>query len=474
MDYHFGETPAPPPLPKPLPRGYPVLAWIVIGLLVSAVMLLRYLPSEREHPEGQPSREGLANTVADLQLRYIVGAQSTLPDPNGDLAKSVLSLNQGSVSQRLRVIAAYAVLKDHAEAKAELDSLDALITEHASPLSADEEKLRSTLRKILTKATTTDEERQFLRNRWNWLGELILAPDGPARETALAKPKQTFVVILAGFGLLLIAGGMGLIGLIALFSVWAGRSFPIRLKTGDAPHHGIYVETFALWMITYVGLTLGLSVARPEASMLDNGVVAMFTSLLVVLWPVLRGVPWERVRTDIGWTMGKRHIFEPFFGVVAYVINLPLVGLGVLGSVALMAVAKLVQPSPDAGSNPAHPVIEFLSQGDPNVFLQVLLLASVGAPIMEETMFRGFLQRHLREWTGNWSPIVSAIFSGLIVSFVFAAVHPQGIIGIPVLMSLAFGFSIAREWRGTLLAPMFAHALNNATVMTLASLALSP
>jgi membrane protease YdiL (CAAX protease family) len=91
----------------------------------------------------------------------------------------------------------------------------------------------------------------------------------------------------------------------------------------------------------------------------------------------------------------------------------------------------------------------------------VLLLASVVAPIVEETMFRGVLYRHLREASCRWGSVLSILFSALASSFVFAAIHPQGWLGIPVLMALAIAFALAREWRRSLLPAMIAHGINN-------------
>jgi membrane protease YdiL (CAAX protease family) len=53
------------------------------------------------------------------------------------------------------------------------------------------------------------------------------------------------------------------------------------------------------------------------------------------------------------------------------------------------------------------------------------------------------------------------------VSFIFAVIHPQGILFVPVLMSLAFGFALAREWRDSLIPGMVAHGLSNGLIMTL-------
>src|SRR5262249_21992145 len=114
---------------------------------------------------------------------------------------------------------------------------------------------------------------------------------------------------------------------------------------------------------------------------------------------------------------------------------------------------------------PMHPVVPFLTHPSWALRLQVLFLAAVAAPIVEETMFRGVLYRHLREASAAWRRSVSVIFSAFVVSFVFAIIHPQGFVAVPLLMALAFGFTLAREWRGSLLAPMVAHGFNNAMIL---------
>ena len=80
---------------------------------------------------------------------------------------------------------------------------------------------------------------------------------------------------------------------------------------------------------------------------------------------------------------------------------------------------------------------------------------------------------HPRSITEGWAWLASVVFSGTVASFLFAAVHPQGLIAVPLLMALAYGFTLAREWRGTLIPSMVGHALNNALVTTLAVYALA-
>ena len=123
--------------------------------------------------------------------------------------------------------------------------------------------------------------------------------------------------------------------------------------------------------------------------------------------------------------------------------------------------------------SPDHPITLPLARGSWAIRLQIFFLASIVAPIVEETMFRGVLYRHLREVTG-WAPVVvSILFAALVSSFIFAVIHPQGLLAVPVLMALALSFVLAREWRGTLIPGMVGHGLNNGLVLLISVFTLS-
>jgi membrane protease YdiL (CAAX protease family) len=68
---------------------------------------------------------------------------------------------------------------------------------------------------------------------------------------------------------------------------------------------------------------------------------------------------------------------------------------------------------------------------------------------------------------------LSVLTSGFVVSFIFAVIHPQGLIAVPALMALAFGFAIIREWRGALVPCMVAHGINNGILTLVLILAAS-
>ncbi len=231
---------------------------------------------------------------------------------------------------------------------------------------------------------------------------------------------------------------------------------------------GIYAETFAVWQVIFVVLSLGTLFLVPGTSLLPGGIV-LAISLVAVCWPVRRGIKWSDVREDIGLTRGKGFM-EFVWGVVCYVSALPLLVLGLLMVLALMTLAGASSGGPPLDEfapveGPSHPIVHWLSNANVLAWIQAFVIACVVAPVVEETMFRGVLNRHLRDATAKWRIVCSVVFSCFFNALIFAAIHPQGWIGIPLLASLAFGFSLAREWRGSLIAPMTMHALNNGIVL---------
>jgi membrane protease YdiL (CAAX protease family) len=111
-----------------------------------------------------------------------------------------------------------------------------------------------------------------------------------------------------------------------------------------------------------------------------------------------------------------------------------------------------------SGARVSSPVVQEL-RGDALHILGIYAVACIFAPIMEETMFRGALFHHLRQ---RWGWAVSAP----IVALVFAMLHPQGWVAVPALGSIALVLAALREWRGSLIAPVAAHACNNFIVLT--------
>jgi hypothetical protein len=97
----------------------------------------------------------------------------------------------------------------------------------------------------------------------------------------------------------------------------------------------------------------------------------------------------------------------------------------------------------------------------------LFILGAFAAPIVEEIMFRGVLYRQLRSVSVRFGLALSIIVSILVTSFLFAAIHPQGWVAIPALMSIAIGMNVMREWRGSLLPSMIVHGVSNGLIISL-------
>jgi membrane protease YdiL (CAAX protease family) len=238
-----------------------------------------------------------------------------------------------------------------------------------------------------------------------------------------------------------------------------------HLRT-DSFHGGVYAETFAVWLILFFVLQLIMHMLSEEGISVFPSAAAMLLSLLALAWPCLRGIPWHQVCEDIGWTRGRNPALESAVGVCGYAMSLSPAAIGLIIYVILVRLTSPVEADPTKSpTGPSHPVVHPLLDQDSWQRIQIFILASVIAPIVEETIFRGVLYRHLREASRGLGFVLSVVVSGLVVSFVFAVIHPQGLIAVPPLMGLAFGFALVREWRGSLIPSMVAHGLNNAIVL---------
>jgi membrane protease YdiL (CAAX protease family) len=458
-------------------RSWAWLAWIVIIGLCAFMVFGR---------RGAMDREGkgdLPEILMKIQGRYLVGFNDVVHQ-KAIYETSVKTLRQGGVDQRLRFVVLANELAGPKVALKELDLLDKDLANYQVGLTPDQARLRNILGRLvadysqgrMTGPSLTAAQRELVRQRLDWFGELALAPSGAdavARSAALAAATRTFVIFFGGVllgGLVGLAGFAGLIVFVAF--VFTGKVKGIQTGTGRGD---IYAETFAVWLILFLSISLVSSLLSLQSSPLLQGGFLLL-SLFALGWPVLRGVPWSQVRADLGLNLGRYPLLEPIIGLGCYAMALPLVGIGLIVTLVLLQVQRNLS---EGNGNPftptevpSHPIVETIAHAGWPEFVGLIFLACLVAPIIEETMFRGVLYRHLREASARFGPILSFFASAVLVSFLFAVIHPQGIFAVPVLMALAFGFTMAREWRGSLLPAMAGHALNNGIALALAAVLL--
>ena len=469
-------------------KGHPGIGWaIIIFMALLAIIGQTILGRVAQADED----DRIALILMEMQARYMVGLAELLGNDE-KIYKEARTLEVGSLGQRQRFVVLAAELAGPEEAALVLEQLDAeleleLETGGPSRWAAPQLNLQQVLRllypMILDEADPIDrtgaltpEQRDLLVGELGWFGQLALTPpsadDEDARAALLSGARRVVIVLVAAVALLIAAGLAGLIGLVVLSILsWNGKLR--REFTEGRAHHGIYAETFAVWIVLFFGLQIVAAVFAAVVPPLGLVVtlIAFLCSLVALLWPRVRGVSWDDARRDIGLTRGtSRPWVEPLVGVGGYPLALPLLGVGVALTLVLLliqtALASPAEPFAPAGG-PAHPIVLELASGDWWPRVQVLLLAAVAAPIVEETMFRGVLYRHLRDASAKLGVTLSVLVSGTINALLFASIHPQGWVAIPALMALAFAFVLLREWRDTLIPSIVVHGISNGVVMLL-------
>ncbi len=449
-----------------------------------------------QDPDDQYQEDVIGLILVQLQGKYLIGAARILPANAATLyAQAEGMLNVGSLGQRQRFVVLAAELADPAEARRKLEQLDELINDppFGKPLQLSEAQATSQrilhqlypeglealddeqARAAATRAASavSADDRDALDASLGWFGRLALAgPETDDQQTrdALLATATAVAIVIVGIAVLgigaVIAGFAGLVLLVVM--TFTGRLIS-GLGASRAPHV-VYAETFAVWFVLFAGIQ-ALVVLVPNEALHMALIVAGFpVSLVALAWPVLRGTPWRDVRKDIGLTLGDRPWLEPLVGVGGYLVTLPLLAVGLIITLGLMAIQQTVGGEAETfapAGGPAHPVITYMSGPDLGPKLLVLLLAAVAAPLVEETMFRGALYRHLRGASARLGTVLSVVVSTGLNTLLFAAIHPQGWVTIPALMGLACGMTLIREWRGTLVPSMVIHCLSNALVISM-------
>jgi membrane protease YdiL (CAAX protease family) len=342
----------------------------------------------------------------------------------------------------------------------------------AGPSSEEPSNLDLLIRLYRDYATGDDTEPSLLpaqqdrlRTELGWFGKLALSPPGgeeTSREQVLDAARSvmfTIIAVVTAWGFLAFLGMFVLVYVLAL--LFTGK----LTRLDDQPRHGpVYVQTFAIWLVTYVllGLLLGQWFGK-EAGLLAS-LIAMGISLLSLLWPATRGVSWKTIREDLGWARGRSVARECVAGLGCYLMSLPLIVLAYVITTILLTLtggeSALTEP-------PLHPVVERQVNAGPLHLVQLAVVACIIAPVVEETMFRGLLFRHLREATSRWRNWASVLFSAVITSLVFALIHPQGFLAVPGIFAIAMAFALTRQWRDSLIAPIIGHGINNAVTLVL-------
>ncbi len=289
----------------------------------------------------------------------------------------------------------------------------------------------------------------------DFLDRLIRAQ---AREKAGAKDARAGLtngnavlglILLAGFAVVASAIG-GVVLLLHFVGVQNGarpKGLPVAFMSKAAG------DRFALRMAVYL---LGFIGVSSVFSMVDLPVdpvytqVAALTVVLVGVFVMLRvpifgqADPWTVMR-------GKK----PKQGYLPAALTGWMANFPVL-IVTIMASSFLLRFLP----TPSHPVTNEISTTSNPLKLGLLLLtASVLAPVIEETCFRGLLFPAITARTGNhWIGMVAS-------GFLFASIHPQGPGLWLALAGLGMLMAYLTYWTGSIVPGMILHGVHNGMIL---------
>jgi membrane protease YdiL (CAAX protease family) len=429
------------------------IAWAVIIACVGYVAFLSWRASKSP---------GRVEATEDVQLlmtsRVLVGALHRLPQSTGPAAampaQAIANLERtANPKQSLRLVSVVGELQGKQAAQAALDQCASALTDPAD--RADLAALR-TIYSRGPDAVSTHERTSFIAHE-GWFAKLALSfgqpDDNPLRASVLHDAKRAAIAGIAfeaaiGIGFL---AGLALL-IIAIVLLATGKLH--RCYGRASRRTTAFLEAFALYLVGYISIGL-LARKLGHGPLILGPALSLGWILFAALWPLLRGVTWQGLVGGLGWYRGQGIFREAGAGIVGYLTGLPIIAFGLMLAYVLSTRTHTLM---------SHPIV-FSDTRSAWAIIQIYLLASVFAPLVEETMFRGALFNHLRQRHG-W------LLSAAVSSFLFAALHPQGWAAIPAIGGIGFVLASIREWRGTFIASAAAHALNNGVVTTLMILTL--
>ncbi|MEP6755498.1 MAG: type II CAAX endopeptidase family protein [Chthonomonadales bacterium] len=159
---------------------------------------------------------------------------------------------------------------------------------------------------------------------------------------------------------------------------------------------------------------------------------------------------------DIGFKRGQT-IGDIVWGICGYFAALPVIIIVTL--IATQVFKHFTSPV-----NPA--VTDALNSHNMLILFLTLCEASLMAPLIEETMFRGVFLNALH-------PSLGRVGSSLTSAGVFAILHPQLPAGFFSIFTIGLLFNTLYRNRNSLLPGMVAHAINNGSIVLMLSLMLA-
>lgn len=467
-------------------RSTAILAWIALTVLVVTTFTLQQISAATAKPVA-PST-GIAPPRTDdseaMTLKLLVkmghfldqlSPQSASSGPGG--ANPLVANADASAHRpesRLRAAIVAGEIGGANEAEPRLIALKEELEDTSSERSWSD--LPEEDRRVLTEDTKallefygagtplTPSAQADLITRHGYFGKLALVygtPDTDPVRAELLSGGGKLITLLGGFGALVL---LVILGGLAAFIIMSVLLFSGRLKSRfvpPIPGGSVYLETVAMFFLGFllVHASINLVVSNQwvtEANALYVAMGAQWCLLPLIFWPVVRGTPFSRWRRDMGLHAGEGFFAELGSGLAGYLAGIPLL----LIAMAISIVAVLVKQGlsgPGDAPPVENPVVDLVARGGIAPWL-LFALGTIWAPLVEESIFRGAMYRHLRG-------VLGVLLSSILVAVAFGSAHGYEWMMLGPVIALGFNFSLMRQWRGSLIGPIAAHCLHNATVL---------
>lgn len=462
--------------PDPGSPSWARWAWLAGAAFLLAVVVLNqaehYFSKDKPAPAASitevtpPGMEPVA-MAARLWVKFVV----VLPVSDSDRKTAMAQVAREAKTDidAFRVALAAAEILDVPEAVTRLEELRARLAEKETPPPGLAQDIDDALRAYALGSQSLDPDaRERLVARHGWFGRLLLvhdATDSAGERAAVVGGGWTLLIGFITFGIVVLVAGITGFVLFVVAIVWiSGRRIRPAFEA-PAPGGSVYLEAVAAFIGAFIlfkvgsSLVIGLFASGGEmpAWATTAGLLGQWTLLILPLYPLLRGVAWREHALRMGWHRGAGVLREVGAGIVGYLAGLPIVGLALAISMGVVLVRSAMQ-GPDAAP-PKNPIVEIISGAGTLQLVLLFLLATIWAPLVEEAVFRGAFYRHLRSRLG-------VLLSAGISAIVFGVMHGYDALLLTPVISLGFVFALIREWRGSLIGPIVAHALHNATIMS--------
>jgi membrane protease YdiL (CAAX protease family) len=457
------------------------LIFAALGALIFFNLTANWVPEERAPSQGR-GFQAFATGTYTFRLSHSTLAESAGTIEGGAPTQTAIrqltkaaELLPESASIRRTLGVALADRGDYAAARKELG----VAMDRIAPRAPDRARLERHLwerlfgARVPTPAEIRDVGGQLQRLDLGWWGQVAeLAAYGrigkdaaPAalREAVTAGANTYFSRVLSGIVFpFWIIPCFGLISfVVGLVLIQTGVARPAPQDTH--PVAGVLWESFILMMAVMATPISPLFGARVPAPETNPGLFAalMLVKDVAIVLPVF--YLWWRLRRR-GLTLAEVGLTTKHLGanlMVGFMAAMVMIPASIFVGWVTHFISDRFFPNIAPPYHPLQGLTATSSSGA--IRLALFTAAAVGAPLIEETFFRGCLFGALRRRHGFWAALLGS-------SAFFAILHPQLPLGFLPIALLGAAFAALYEWRQSLVPAMVAHALNNGMAFMLMNL----